>query len=155
VRLVVADGFRPFLDERGTGPAQPLAEALRARGHEVDTIRIPAGGDDAQTALATRLTDVSDAGAMLLAVGPPAHLLVHPCKIVWCTGEDFSHGGDHPADHAGFDEARAVVADSPQAHGLVREWWPGTIELVAPLAASRTGAGSAKSVFSVLERLTA
>jgi hypothetical protein len=127
VRIVVADGFAPFLDERSDGPAAELVSALRARGHEVELIRIPRGGDAARTELAARLTDVSDAGELLLAVGRPAHLLRHPRKVIWCEGEAFARADSVDSDRAAFAEARTVIAASPPAREAVRGWWDGDL----------------------------
>jgi hypothetical protein len=128
VKVIVGDGFVPFVDERDFGTARMLAEALAARGHEVEAVRLPRGEDAVRSSVAARLTDVSDAGALLIAVGRPAHLLRHPRKVIWCDGEDFAaspklrHG-----DRTAFAEARCVIAASPVARRAIVEWWDGEV----------------------------
>ncbi|MFZ1994347.1 MAG: hypothetical protein WAU75_09570 [Solirubrobacteraceae bacterium] len=103
MRVVVASTFAPFGDR--DGQADELAGRLRAAGHVVEQIWLPVDPDPARRVereLAVALTDVSDAGEVLIAVRAPAHLLRHPRRIVWlqegdATGSGASAHTDVPA----------------------------------------------------------
>ena len=101
VRIVVATTFTPFRVADADGPADALADACRARGDEVDRIRLPWSDG---LALACRLTDVPC--DRLLCLDPSAALLAHPAIRVWATGA------------AGLDDerVRAAVAAAPVVH---------------------------------------
>jgi hypothetical protein len=95
LRIVVASAYVPFEDRDGR--ADTLAERLRTAGHVVEQIWLPVDPDPARRVerdLAVALTDVSDAGDVLIAVRAPADLLHHPRKVVWLTD------GDVPAEIA-------------------------------------------------------
>lgn len=98
VRIVVATTFVPFRVADADGPADALADACRARVHEVDRIRLPWSDG---LALACRLTDVPC--DRLLCLDPSAALLPHPAIRVWAAGA------------AGLEDerVRAAVAAAP------------------------------------------
>ena len=79
---------------------------MQDHGHDVDAIRIPFDPDpDAlwTQLLAFRLTDVSDAGELLIATGTPCHLLRHPRKVLWL------------AEHYPWIDDRSAALDSLRA----------------------------------------
>ncbi|HEY1715421.1 MAG TPA: hypothetical protein VGG07_21135 [Solirubrobacteraceae bacterium] len=93
MRIVVASAYVPFGDR--DGHADELAGRLRAAGHVVEQIWLPVDSDPArhvERELTVALTDVSDAGDMLIAVRPPAHLLRHPRKVVWLQDSERADG---------------------------------------------------------------
>jgi glycosyltransferase involved in cell wall biosynthesis len=135
LRVAVASSFIPFTRGGDTVLVDGLVEALRRRGHEVETIMLPFWPDPEQMVeqmLAYRLLDVSDAGERLIAVRTPSYLLRHPSKVVWFIhhhrpaydlwetpwGNDPSGEGDQlreaimGADHLYLREARAVFTNS-------------------------------------------
>jgi glycosyltransferase involved in cell wall biosynthesis len=86
LRVVIASSFTPYVPGGGTAIVDHLAAALKGRGHEVDTVLLPASPDARELPehlLALRLLDVGDAGDVLVAIRPPAHALRHPRKVLW------------------------------------------------------------------------
>lgn len=85
MRVVVASSFAPFLRGGATVIVEDLVAALSARGHEVDTVLLPAADDvtSIDDLLAYRLLDLTDAGDLLVSIRAPSHLLRHPRKVVW------------------------------------------------------------------------
>ena len=77
-----------------------------------------------QRDLAVALTDVSDAGELLITVRAPSHLLRHPNKVVWFEPDPL----DQPAssdratsiDQAALADARRVFSTSARAGELLR-----------------------------------
>jgi glycosyltransferase involved in cell wall biosynthesis len=63
-----------------------LVDALRLRGHEVDTVDIPTTSrwdEVLEEALAMRLMDVGRTADVLIATRPPSYVLRHPNKRLW------------------------------------------------------------------------
>ncbi len=63
-----------------------LVDAMRERGHEVDTVEIPfvsVWDTMLEQMQAIRLMDVSDAADVLVAIRTPSYLLRHPNKRLW------------------------------------------------------------------------
>jgi hypothetical protein len=86
MRVIVASTFAPLSSERADRLAGELAEALAERGHDVERVRIPFVNRQEhllEQMLAMRLTDISDDGDLLIALGVSAHLLRHQRKVVW------------------------------------------------------------------------
>jgi glycosyltransferase involved in cell wall biosynthesis len=86
MRVLVASTFVPFVDGGGRMIVRDLAEALRVRGHEVDTVNIPTCSrwdTLLEQTLAIRLLDVSRGSDALIAIRPPSYVLRHPDKRVW------------------------------------------------------------------------
>jgi glycosyltransferase involved in cell wall biosynthesis len=84
--VLVASTYVPFVQGGGRIIVRDLAAALTDRGHEVDTIDIPfvsAWDEMLEQMLAIRLTDVSAASEVLIAVRTPSYLLRHPNKRLW------------------------------------------------------------------------
>jgi len=86
VRVLVASTFVPFVQGGSRVIASDLVTALRARGHEVDTIEIPTTSrwDEvlAET-LSIRLLEVGEEAEVLIATRPPSYALRHPNKRLW------------------------------------------------------------------------
>jgi hypothetical protein len=135
MRILVASTFVPLRAQGADVLAASLAVALTDRGHEAERVRIPFGdhpGPMLEQVLALRLTEISDIGELLIAVGTPAHLLRHQCKVLWLpergVGPDpWSAGLEQPvvnregmllrealiaADKLAFGEAQRVFAGS-------------------------------------------
>jgi glycosyltransferase involved in cell wall biosynthesis len=86
VRVLVASTYVPFVRGGADLIVEDLTGALRERGHEVDTIRIPFHSDwkeMLEQMMAIRLMDVSSAADTLIAIRTPSYLLRHPNKRVW------------------------------------------------------------------------
>ncbi len=75
--------------------AQGLAAALVGAGHRVETMHLPfdPAADPLPQAVAMRLLHVADPFDRLIALGPPAHWLLHPRKVAWLS----CHPGYDPA----------------------------------------------------------
>lgn len=89
MRVLVASTFVPFVEGGGRMVASHLVDALRLHGHEVDTVEMPtiARWDAVlEQILAFRLLDVSHDADVLIAIGPPSHVLRHPNKRLWLIG---------------------------------------------------------------------
>jgi glycosyltransferase involved in cell wall biosynthesis len=86
VKVLVASTFVPFVQGGSRVIASDLVEALRSRGHEVDTIEIPTTSrwDEvlAET-LSIRLMEVGEDADVLIATRPPSYVLRHPNKRLW------------------------------------------------------------------------
>ncbi len=134
MRIAIAEGVVPFSERADAAPPQRLADALRSSGHQVELIRLPVEDDPLRSALATRLTDVSDVGEVLVALGPPAHLLAHPRKVIWWAAERGVGGSSAKliaADRAAFAEARRVIAATAEARSRILERWDGEVVLTS------------------------
>jgi glycosyltransferase involved in cell wall biosynthesis len=86
VRVLVASTFVPFIEGGGRMIVRDLVNAMRERGHEVDTVEIPfvsVWDRMLEQMLAIRLMDVSDAADVLVAIRTPSYLLRHPNKRLW------------------------------------------------------------------------
>lgn len=86
VRVVIASTFVPFVEGGSQLIVSDLGDALRARGHEVDTVAIPTRSSwDVllDEALAMRLLEVDRGSDVLIAIRPPSHALRHPNKRLW------------------------------------------------------------------------
>lgn len=89
--------------------ARGLETALRLRGHEVERILLPVafGQDLLEQAWAFRTIAFTDTFDRIIALRPPAHLVVHPHKVLWLSAHD-GYGGDPALDGAA---RRLAVAD--------------------------------------------
>jgi glycosyltransferase involved in cell wall biosynthesis len=86
MRIAVATTILPFVQGGGRTLADSLADALRARDHEVEEILLPFWPDPAEMVeqmLALRLLDVSHEAELLVCLRTPSYLLRHPNKVVW------------------------------------------------------------------------
>lgn len=86
MRVIVATTFTPFISGGGEKIAADLAHVLRDRGHEVESVSIPFLSNPPEMPeqmLALRLTDLTDAGDLLIALRTPSYLLRHPNKVLW------------------------------------------------------------------------
>jgi glycosyltransferase involved in cell wall biosynthesis len=86
VRVVLVSTIVPLVKGGGRLIVDSTAEALRARGHEVEVFFIPFDDDPAhlisQMSCLRRLP-VQDAGERLITIRWPAHVVVHPNKAAW------------------------------------------------------------------------
>lgn len=117
MRLVVASARSTFADPAPLRPAVALARALRDCGHHVEQVWLPVDSDPGravQRHLSVRLTDVSDAGEVMVTLRSPSHLLRHPAKVVWFDCESDVRVSDETAaaDRVGIGEARRVFVAS-------------------------------------------
>jgi glycosyltransferase involved in cell wall biosynthesis len=90
MRIVVASTYVPFRKEGEFTIVQQLADALRERDYLVETVLLPFDPDEqsnGQQTLAIRSLDLSESCGnkidLLITLGPPAHALPHPNKVVW------------------------------------------------------------------------
>ncbi len=86
MRVLVASTYVPFIEGGGRMIVRDLVNAMRERGHEVDTVEIPfvSVWDRMLGQMqAIRLMDVSDAADVLVAIRTPSYLLRHPNKRLW------------------------------------------------------------------------
>jgi glycosyltransferase involved in cell wall biosynthesis len=86
VKLIIATATAPFVYGGATLLVEWLEEALRARGHEVETYGIPVHPDpDTLPAqlVGLRQWDFSGYGDRLIAVRTPSYLVRHHNKVVW------------------------------------------------------------------------
>jgi hypothetical protein len=91
MRILVASTFVPLRPQSADVLAAWLSVALAERGHDAERVRIPFAVDPAtllEQALALRLTEISDVGELLIAVGAPAYLLRHRRKVLWLPERD-------------------------------------------------------------------
>lgn len=125
MRLVVASARSPFADPAPLGAAVALARALRDGGHQVEQVWLPVDSDPGravQRHLSVRLTDLSDAGEVMITLRSPSHLLRHPAKIVWFDCKAGARVSDETAaaDRVGIGEARRVFVTSSAAGRRLR-----------------------------------
>jgi glycosyltransferase involved in cell wall biosynthesis len=86
MRILVASTFVPFVEGGGRMIVRDLATMLERAGHDVDILWLPYRSTwevVPEQMLALRLTDVSDAADLLIAIRTPAYLLRHPNKMMW------------------------------------------------------------------------
>jgi hypothetical protein len=153
LRVVVASARSPFADPPALRPAVALARALRDGGHQVEEVWLPVDSDPSRTVqrhLSVRLTDISDAGELMITLRSPSHLLRHPAKVVWFECESGVGVSDETAgaDRVGIGEARRVFVASSAAGRRLRE----TTGIDAPvLAPGRLDVDPAEVVAALLE----
>lgn len=155
--ILVASALRPASTPGQDDLAAELESALRARGHEVDSVQIPfdCNPDELWAQLfAFRMTNVSDVGELLVATGTPSHLLRHRRKVLWLTEHYPWLDDDSPelrslmdADRQACSEAIATFAVSEPLCERISRSSGGTAELLAP-----PPAGSWGSVIATLTR---
>ena len=86
MKVIVASTSVPFIEGGSRIIARDLVEAIRARGHEVDTIDVPTTSrwnEVLAETLAIRLLEVGDEADVLIATRPPSYALRHPNKRLW------------------------------------------------------------------------
>jgi glycosyltransferase involved in cell wall biosynthesis len=86
VKVIVASTSVPFIDGGSRIIVRDLVEALRVRGHEVDTVDIPTSSrwnEVLEETLAIRLLEVGEEADVLIATRPPSYVLRHPNKRLW------------------------------------------------------------------------
>ncbi len=86
MKIILASSTNVFVRGGATFFVDWLADALKARGHQVDTILLPVSEEpDAllEQMMAFRLIDLSQHGDRLITVRTPSHLLRHPNKVSW------------------------------------------------------------------------
>ena len=140
--ILVASAFRPSEGPDHDDLGTELEVALRDRGHEVDSIRIPFDRDPSallSQLFALRMTNVRDVGELLVATGTPCHLLRHWRKVLWLTEHYPWLDDESPefrslmtADRTALSEARAAFAASEHlCERLARSSGSG-VELLPP-----------------------
>jgi glycosyltransferase involved in cell wall biosynthesis len=86
VKVIIATATSPFVYGGATLLIDWLEEALRVRGHETETYRIPvyASPDDLPGQLVgLRQWDFTGHGDRLITVRTPSYLIKHHSKVVW------------------------------------------------------------------------
>lgn len=86
MNIVLASSCMPFVRGGGRFIVDWLEEKLIEYGHQVEKLYLPF--EDRPDKLleqisAFRLMDLSQAGDLLIAIRPPAHVLRHPRKVLW------------------------------------------------------------------------
>lgn len=84
--MVVVSTFVPLIKGGGTFIVDWTAEALRARGHEVEVFLVPFDDDPAhllEQMAGLRRLPVADAGERLITIRWPANIVAHPNKAAW------------------------------------------------------------------------
>lgn len=117
MRIVLLDVRVPFATGGTGATAAGLEDALRAHGHEVDTVTVPFRWHPPELVLdhmlASRLLNIEEANgaAIDLAIGLtfPAYLIPHPNKVLWVTRQ-FRQAYDLVG--TAFDELRAYPLGS-------------------------------------------
>jgi hypothetical protein len=140
--ILVASAFRPSSKPGEEDLARQLETALRARGHEVDSVQIPFDCDSDELwaqLFAFRMTNVSDVGELLVATGTPSHLLRHRRKVLWLTEHYPWLDDESPelrslmdADRQAYAEASATFAVSEALCDRISRSSGGTAQLLAP-----------------------
>jgi glycosyltransferase involved in cell wall biosynthesis len=86
MKVILASSTNPFVRGGATLFVDWLEQALKARGHTVDTILVPFSEEPAailEQLFAFRLIDMTLHGDRLIAIRTPSHLLRHPNKVSW------------------------------------------------------------------------
>lgn len=86
MKVLVASTYVPFVEGGSRMIARDLVEALRVRGHDVDTVDIPTSSRwdvVLDEALGVRLLEVSRGSDVMVAIRPPSYVLRHPNKRLW------------------------------------------------------------------------
>jgi glycosyltransferase involved in cell wall biosynthesis len=134
MRLMLFSSYVPFVNGGGRFIVEWLAEKLRERSHEVELAYLPFSDtpkDLLWQMTAFRLVKI-DRADRVICFRPPSHLLQHPNKVLWFIHhlrgfyDLWNTDGAPPdtryykalrraifqADRVGFNEARAVFANS-------------------------------------------
>jgi hypothetical protein len=120
LRIVVASARSPFAGPATRRPADELVAVLRIAGHQVEQVWLPVNPDPfrvIQQHLTIRLTDVQDAGEIMITMRAPSHLLRHSSKVVWFDCEAGARVSEETAaaDRVGIGDARRVFVTSTAA----------------------------------------
>jgi len=124
LKILVASTFSSATDAGGGRAVANLARALRTQAHSVEELSLPFDPDPEwiiEQMLAISLTDVSNAGELLIALRAPAHLLPHPNKVVWFQRHEVEvsdrilRKSVNSADRAALGQARRVFSTSTDA----------------------------------------
>lgn len=91
MRILLSTTQVPFIEGGAETHARSLAEALQARGHDVDMVRIPFKWYPPERIhehlLATRLLDVTESNGtpidLVIGLKFPAYHIRHPNKVMW------------------------------------------------------------------------
>jgi hypothetical protein len=138
MRIFVANTYVPLTPDPLDTLAAHLSTALNARGHTAERVRIPFAPELAEMLeqmLALRLTEVSDVGDLMIAVGAPAHLLRHQRKVLWLSRCDETCGTwvdadwELPLDQQGRLLREAGIAADRLAFGEARRFFAVSTEV--------------------------
>jgi hypothetical protein len=138
LKIVVASSVSPFNNRGRPEVFRGLAENLLRVGHQVEEIWLPFDDDPERVVeqlLAVRLTDIRDAGELLICRRSPSHLLEHPNKVVWFEdlGDDSGQlGADATATARAFAQARRVFSTSVAVSERLRRWLGVETEVLHP-----------------------
>jgi glycosyltransferase involved in cell wall biosynthesis len=145
VKVIIVTSAAPFVLGGANLLVDWLEEALIARGHEVDTFRIPvdtrADMLPAQL-LGLRMWDFTGHGDRLIAVRTPSYLIKHHSKVVWFIHHhrpaydlwdkypdvpDDGTGAEYRrmmfvSDELALTEAEAVFTNSERVSGRLRDF---------------------------------
>ena len=124
MRIVVASAYVPFRHDRNARLATELTATLRKHGHQADAVLLPyqpTDADPVEQALGFRMLDLAECAGTridrLIALGEPAHALLHPHKTLWSVGSCRGKlGGLERADAQYRREARKIYYANPQAN---------------------------------------
>jgi glycosyltransferase involved in cell wall biosynthesis len=87
VKIIISSSFVPFVDGGGRFIVEWLERRLAEYGHSVERIYLPFVENPPQIIFeqmtAYRLIDLAESADRLIAIRPPAHMLRHPCKVLW------------------------------------------------------------------------
>ncbi len=121
MKVLIASVFAAGREPTPPREVAALAAAVRDAGHDVDTLVLPVGADDArlqEEILALRLLEIGHASDRLITLRFPACVLRHPDHVAWClTGP--------PAAPARVDVASAhgrTVEFAQAAAGRALQW---------------------------------
>jgi glycosyltransferase involved in cell wall biosynthesis len=90
MRVLIASTYVPFVRGGGTMILDGLESALRERGHEADSVRIPfrsSWPEIARQTVGLRCLDLTEVSGrpidVLITVRYPSYAIVHPNKLAW------------------------------------------------------------------------
>jgi len=136
MKVIIASCVVPFVEGGATFLVEWLGQAIKSRGHAVETLLFPFSANYTEMLdqmMALRLLDLSQHGDRLIAVRTPSYLLQHPHKILWFihhhrpaydlwgtryqdipnTPEGICYrDAIHQADNIAFSEARKIFSNS-------------------------------------------
>lgn len=143
MRIVLASTFSSWTDGAHRRVFDDLATSLRGHDHVVDQVSLPFDRRPErmiEQMLAIRLTDISDAGELLITLRAPSHLLEHPNKVIWFEPHDgemtdrLVRRSALATDSATFAGARRAFSVSAAAAELLRQDLGRDTEVLEPPA---------------------
>jgi glycosyltransferase involved in cell wall biosynthesis len=129
MKVVIASSTVPFDHGGGARIVDWLEEALVARGHEVDVLRLPVHSTAPELPkqlVGMRLYDLTGHGDRLITIRTPAHLVRHHDKVAWFIHhhrpayDQWEHYRDVPDDGSGWEFRRMMHASDEVAFAECR-----------------------------------